>query len=106
MDQNDNEFRELTRAEWESLISLVNTQIKSPKERAEKVYEILQVFSEQESLTDWDIICFCEEYLMKHALGNFSSMLNIAKALNTLIYQLHYQAPKEIGLIPLMLGEK
>lgn len=97
---NEGEPRVYTKEHWEALIALVDKHTLSPNQRAAKIYEIIQLFYDKKENPqwDWDVLCFCSELLASLA-RDIKFLDPIARALNTKVYQYHYQLAYEIGLI-------
>lgn len=70
----------------QQLIEAVDKVKESPDNRAMRVYNVLKINSE---LTNWDIICFCSQFLASqiHALPWLKVPV---KHLSQLIYTQHY----------------
>lgn len=94
-----NQLPELTRRQFEWVVKKVDALTPNPVQRATKIKDILALFAEQENITNWDLICFCEEYLTQQSLAEFQSLLWMCRELNKQVYQIHYQRTFEIGLI-------
>jgi hypothetical protein len=90
----------------EDRLSEVDGAIDSPSVRFQRIMDTLKKGGLRDPL-DWDVICFCTEYLGMMAATRFTWLTPAVKHLNWLVYNAHYLATKEMGLWPPHLsGEK
>jgi hypothetical protein len=71
----------------EALIAAVDAAQQSPQQRAEAVYAYLQ----GANFTNWDIVCFCGEYLAL-MIAALPYLEEPARDINRRIYTAHYLA--------------
>ena len=73
----------------QQLMELVDKQFASPSERAHEIWSIISATPALIEKTDWDLLCFCVEYIgMKSQ--DWKWLEEDAKKLNRLIYTAHY----------------
>jgi len=75
----------------------IDKDFPSPLARAEEVYAILQIASDELELesSGYDIMCFCIQYLAGLAVGGFDTderFVLINKSLSRWLNELHYNA--------------
>ena len=86
-----------TKKEWDDKVSLVDSQIQDPVQRAKKVYDLLK---EHSDLTDWDLVCFSSEFLGMMSMGPLPYLENAIKPVSKLVYMQHYFQTDEIVVGP------
>ncbi|MCP4902645.1 MAG: hypothetical protein GY906_37245 [bacterium] len=70
-------------------IAIVDRTFRSPKERAEEVWEVL----DKNDFSRYDILCFCTEFMGQLALGMFSTdrtYVQIAIRFGRWLHNAHY----------------
>lgn len=73
-----------------ALIEDIDRRVKSPQERAQEIWSALQRYCPK--AFDWDIICFCIEYLgMMSQTPTYSFLEVDAKSINRIVYRAHYE---------------
>lgn len=77
-----------TKQQLINTIEEVDKITESPSSRAVKVLDILQAHG-KDQLTNWDIVCFCAEYLGSQIYA-FPWLEEFAKRLVRLVYTQHY----------------
>lgn len=94
---NESEQRERddgrSRKEIESRMEEIDKLIKSPKDRALLIYSILR---ENPSLTTWDVMCFCAEW-MGQMTAVWDWLEEPAKAIAKSTYYIHYYRSEEVA---------
>lgn len=78
-------------------ISAVNKLTASPDQRAYQVFNLLK--NAHPEFDEWDILCFCNEFLTGLAGSKYEWLKEPVRKLNSLVYTAHYHYPKELGLI-------
>lgn len=84
-DSATNESRRL-----EDIINELDKTSPSPDVRA--MYVLRELQGLDAVLTEWDIICFCVEYLGMVASQSFPILMSNSKALAKIVYMIHYQS--------------
>jgi len=101
MAESDSESERIAR------IAKIDAITASPEKRALRVYECIKRDSDanEQRLTNWDMICFCTEYLAQQAAA-FGWLTPLMKQLVGLIYYAHYYEGEEMQLysIPVATG--
>ncbi len=92
----------MNKEEFNALVKKIDKEVLDPTQRAEKVWHILLDFSEKREkekeregespLTDWDIVCFCTEFLAMLSLTKMDYVNSIARELTRLVYTQHYMS--------------
>lgn len=67
----------------------VDKQYPSPTERAHEIWSIISATPALIEKTDWDILCFCVEYVAMQS-QNWRWLEDSAKELNRIVYTAHY----------------
>ena len=81
MAENDSDTKRLK----EELIKRIDAEKKSPSQRAGIVFDILR----NTDLTNWDVVCFCVEYLGL-MIESMPWIEGEAKSLSRMVYTQHY----------------
>lgn len=82
-----------SREEIEAHIAHVDGLMKSPKDRALLIYNILR---ENPSLTTWDVMCFCAEW-MGQMTAVWDWLEGPAKSIAKSTYYIHYYRSNEVA---------
>jgi len=73
----------------QKLIELVDIKYPSPQDRANAIWGIIRSDKLLANMTDWDLLCFCVEYIAMQS-QQFLFFQEPAKHLNNLLYTAHY----------------
>ncbi len=73
--------------------------VDSPVTRAEKVWELIQ--SNLPNLEDWDLLCFCVQYIAMRSMNEMWLERKAIRELNRLIHVAHYTS-----VAPQLLAKK
>src|SRR5678815_1663124 len=76
----------------QKLIELVDIKYPSPQDRANAIWGIIRSDKLLANMTDWDLLCFCVEYIAMQS-QQFLYFQETAKRLNNLLYTAHYYVP-------------
>lgn len=82
---------------FEQRIKFVDSQIPSPEARAKSVYDFIKEHA-GDKFSNWDIICFCVNYLAFSAEA-YPWVKDIVKVLNRYVYNAHYLKTEDLGLL-------
>lgn len=82
----------MNKAELIKFIEERDTKYESPQKRAERIWEIIQVYS-KEPISDWDVVCFCTNYIGQ-ASAQHLFLAQLARKLNHIVYDYHYAMPE------------
>jgi hypothetical protein len=89
MEQNDGEFkRSLSDDEWKELIKEVDSKTDSPLQRSNKILAIIR--KSDPDISMYDLWCFAV-HILQTLMSEFDAIRGPVKAVNNLIYQLHYR---------------
>jgi hypothetical protein len=86
----------ITREQFIERMKLQDGMIDSPTQRFIRIWDLLK--DRKQQFTEWDMICFCNEYLTGMTIAH-NYLQEAVKPLNNIIYTAHYQAPLKIGII-------
>ncbi len=73
----------------ERVVQAVDNLYPSPQDRANSIWRIIRTDPSLSNMTDWDLLCFCVEYIAMQS-QQFLFIEKEAKHLSNLLYTAHY----------------